>query len=245
MRSLDRRSTRMVALGLGLGATALLSLALLLGVPAETRAASPPVGAAVGVVSEQVGKGRPRPVAGAVVYLEGARVGAPRPVREPRVIQQRNLQFQPQVTVVMKGDRVEFPNKESNSVDHNVFSPGGPGKVGFDLGRYGKGKSESWVFTRTGDYDIYCNLHPAMKAKVKVVDTPYYATTDAAGAFRIAQVPVGDYVVRVWRPYSLEESSKVTVVAGADSAAALLKFTSAPSTPGRHKRLDGTRYPDY
>jgi plastocyanin len=184
-------------------------------------------------------------VAGAVVYLDGVKASAARPVRLPQTILQRNLQFEPQVTVVMKGDRVDFPNKESNSVDHNVFSPGGPGKIGFDLGRYGKGKSESWVFSRTGDFDIYCNLHPDMKAKVKVVDTPFYVKTDAAGAFRITGVPAGEYVIKVWRPYSLEVTGQLTVVAGADSAAVELKFTSAPSTPGRHKRLDGTGYPDY
>jgi plastocyanin len=227
------------ACGLALGLAAVLAAA------AAPASAASPTGTVAGRVTEQVGRSPAQPVAGAVVYLVGVKERGRRPARR-QTIQQRDLKFAPAYTVVMKGDVVEFPNNERNAVDHNVFSPREQGTTWFDLGRYGRGESNKYTFHRPGVYDIYCNIHPEMKAQVKVVENRFYATTGASGQFRLADVPAGTYEIRVWRPYAVEESAAVTVAAGAAAAPADLVFrTAAPSAPRRHRRIDGSRYPEY
>ena len=45
-----------------------------------------------------------------------------------------------------------------------------------------------------------------MLGVIVVVDTPYYAQADGAGAFAIKGVPPGDYELKVWH----ESASKMT-----------------------------------
>jgi hypothetical protein len=47
-------------------------------------------------------------------------------------------------------------------------------------------------------YSQLCNIHTDMLAYVVVLDTPFFAVTDASGQFRIAGVPAGQYHLVVW-----------------------------------------------
>ena len=133
--------------------------------------------------------------ANAVVWLE-----APNPPVVPAapriVLDQRNLTFSPHVLVVRVGTVVDFPNNDR--VFHNVFSFR-DGKR-FDLGMYPVGTMRQVRFDKPGLSRIFCNIHPQMAAYVVVVDTPYFASADRNGAFAIAEVPVGTYTYRAWRP---------------------------------------------
>jgi hypothetical protein len=52
---------------------------------------------------------------------------------------------------------------------------------------------------RPGPVRIDCDvLHTWMSAVIVVVTTPYFAVTDAAGAFALDRLPAGDYRVEVW-----------------------------------------------
>jgi len=134
-------------------------------------------------------------LANAVVWLE-----APNPPVVPAarriVLDQRNLTFSPHVLVVRVGTVVDFPNNDR--VFHNVFSFR-DGKR-FDLGMYPVGTMRQVRFDKPGLSRIFCNIHPQMAAYVVVVDTPYFASADRNGAFAIAEVPVGTYTYRAWRP---------------------------------------------
>ncbi len=37
-----------------------------------------------------------------------------------------------------------------------------------------------------------------MRGLILVLDTPYYAITDAAGNFRLTNLPAGHYVLKAW-----------------------------------------------
>ena len=149
-----------------------------------------------------------RPAANAAVWLEGG--DAPRVAAAKRVVlDQRNLQFSPQLLVVRVGTPVVFPN--SDRVFHNVFSFH-HGKV-FDLGLYPVGESKVVHFDRPGVSRIFCNIHPNMAAYVVAVDSPYFAVSDASGAFVIPDVPPGRYTHRAWRPGGADVSGTWTVSA--------------------------------
>jgi plastocyanin len=128
-----------------------------------------------------------------VVWLEAP--DAPRPREGRFVIQQRNMEFFPKVLAAPVGATVELPNYDR--IFHNVFSfsSGKP----FDLGLYPTGASKRIKLDRAAVNRLYCNIHPHMAAYIVAVDSPYYATTDKAGAFAIRGVPAGRYTYRAWR----------------------------------------------
>jgi hypothetical protein len=53
-------------------------------------------------------------------------------------------------------------------------------------------------FDQPGVSRLFCNIHPKMAAYIVAVESAYFATTDARGAFSIA-APQGTYTYRAWR----------------------------------------------
>ena len=150
-----------------------------------------------------------KPQANAVVWLEPD-VHAPRREGPRPVMDQRNLQFAPQVLAVQVGAKVDFPN--SDRVFHNVFSFKDGKK--FDLGVYPIGATKPVHFDKPGISRLFCNIHPNMAAYVVAVDSPYYAVSGADGTFTLAGVPPGTYTYRAWRAGGPELRGTVTVEAG-------------------------------
>src|SRR4029078_815115 len=103
------------------------------------------------------------------VHLESAAGARPRP-KTHAIIKQREKQFEPPLTVVVKGTTIDFPNEDK--IFHNVFSVSRAAR--FDLGLYKSGTAKSVEMKRAGVVDVYCNIHPDMIAKVKVLDNAYY-----------------------------------------------------------------------
>jgi len=127
------------------------------------------------------------------------------------VIDQKGLLFQPHVTVVQVGTTVDFLN--SDSVAHNVFwtSIGGNKKLGHNLGTWPKGERKSFKFDTPGAVPILCNVHPEMSAYLMVVPTPYFATSDQAGNYKIENVPDGSYTFTAWHEGAKNQSKPVAV----------------------------------
>jgi plastocyanin len=174
-----------------------------------------------------------------VVYLEGVPGPSPDLEKLRRSIRQRDQTFSPDLTVVVKGATIDFPNEDK--VFHNVFSLSEAAK--FDLGLYKQGESKSITFRRTGVVDLYCNIHPEMVAKIVVVDTAFFAVTGADGRFRLDGVPAGTYPVVAWQARGAPYRGEVTVTAGG-SAALDIKLVEGQVTK-THLRKDGTPYGRY
>jgi plastocyanin len=134
-------------------------------------------------------KGAPEP---SIVYVEAAPGTFPPPAAHARVDQQK-MQFLPYLLPVVVGTTVEFLNHDS--VNHNVFSPDGES---YNLGTWPKGETRSYTFKKIGVYTQLCSIHPEMEAFVVVVQNPFFASTDKAGNFKIANVPDGHYVLKVF-----------------------------------------------
>ncbi len=174
---------------------------------------------------------------GIVVYLENV-PGAAAPAGK-KEIHQKNLAFTPGLMVIVKGTTVEFPNDDK--VFHNVFSVSKAAR--FDLGLYKSGESKSVTFREPGVVDVYCNIHPQMVTKIKVVDNAFYAITGADGSFKIKNVPVGTYPAVAWFPRGNETRLSVSVTAG--GVASFSPTVSESASHERHLRKDGTPYGRY
>jgi plastocyanin len=176
--------------------------------------------------------------AGVLVYLEGVPAESSAPERRA-VIRQREKQFDPPVTIVVRGTTVDFPNDDK--MFHNVFSVSRPAR--FDLGLYKSGATKSVEMKRAGTVDVYCNIHSEMVAKVKVLDNAYYAITDDQGQFRIPGVPAGSVRVVAWLPTGDQATATVTVQTG-QVADVKLEVTAVEKRE-THTRKDGTPYGRY
>ncbi len=146
-----------------------------------------------------------------VVYVEAV-PGKTFPAPTQRVtIDQKGLMFVPHIMAVAQGTTVEFLN--SDSVAHNVFWPSisGNKKLGHNLGTWPKGQRQSFKFDNPGVVSLLCNVHPEMAAYVIVSPTPYFAETNAAGEFKIENVPDGAYTVTAWHEGAKNKSNPIKV----------------------------------
>jgi plastocyanin len=142
---------------------------------------------------------------GVVVWLEPIDGVAPRAASRTARMVQKDKTFTPHVLPVLVGTTVDFPNFDP--IFHNAFSNYN-GQV-FDVGLYPPTTSRSVRFTRPGVVRVFCNIHANMSAVIVVVNTPYYATTAANGAWEIPNIPDGDYQLRVFH----ERATPVTLAA--------------------------------
>lgn len=146
-----------------------------------------------------------------VVYVDTiAGKSFPAPTKNP-VMDQKGLLFQPHILAVQQGTTVEFLN--SDKVAHNVFwtNVGGNKKLGHNLGTWPQGEKRSFKFDTPGAVPLLCNVHPEMAGYVVVVPTPYYATTDKSGEYKIENVPDGSYTVTAWHEGAKNQSKPVNV----------------------------------
>jgi plastocyanin len=162
----------------------------------------------------------------AVVYLEGAFPGTPPgPPTTPAVMAQRKYQFAPGVLPVQRGTVVEFPNLDDEY--HSVFSYSKPRR--FDLGRYRKDESPAKLtFDQPGVVKLFCEIHEHMRGTILVLDTPYFARTDAEGRYRLEALPPGTWTIRAWIDEKTMWSVPVTLDTG---KTAHVDFPPAGPTP--------------
>lgn len=167
-----------------------------------------------------------KPLADAVVavYVKGTKATATGVTAE---IAQRSRQFQPQVTVIQTGTAVLFPNFDT--VRHHVYSFSPIQR--FEIKLYAGVPNTPLVFDKPGVATLGCNIHDRMLAFVAVVDTPYFARSDAAGRAQI-DVPAGKHRLTAWHPAMTETGAwveqPVAVEAAGGRQALKLPATALP-----------------
>jgi plastocyanin len=145
----------------------------------------------------------------AVVYLDAIPGKTfPAPTAHAKVDQVK-MAFVPHVIAVQVGTTVDFQN--SDTVNHNVFTPD-KCAGGFNLGTWAKGQVKSHLFDKACAAVLLCSLHQEMEGFVVAVPTPYFAVTDASGAYQIKDLPDGSYTVKVWHPRVKKEVVRTVAV---------------------------------
>ena len=134
---------------------------------------------------------------------------------KPLVMDQKSLLFQPHIMVAPVGATVEFLN--SDKVQHNIFWPAinGNKKLGHNMGTWPTGEKRAFKSETPGIVPLLCNVHPEMSGYIIVTPTPFYAESDDAGSFKIANVPDGSYTITAWHEGFKTQSKPVTVAGAA------------------------------
>jgi plastocyanin len=159
----------------------------------------PPVLDLVNVSGTVIGGGAIGPAA-SVLWLKRLDGPTPpaRPLRRPKIVNQKDKIFIPRVVAVPVGSRVDFRNDDE--FYHNVFSLSDAQK--FDTGLYAGGLLYSQTFTKPGPVELLCNIHASMIGYVVVVDTPYYTQPRSGGSFVLRNIPPGRYELETWHEAS-------------------------------------------
>jgi hypothetical protein len=84
------------------------------------------------------------------------------------------------------------------------------------------------VFPKPGIVALGCNIHDKMIAWVLVVETPWFARTNAAGQVTLKGLEPGAYTLRAWRSSMRKEpAGEPLEVGGGDPAPRQLRVPSA------------------
>lgn len=152
------------------------------------------------------------------------------------VMDQWGKQFTPYVLPIRVGTLVSFPNRDN--IKHHVYSFS-PAKR-FELKLYSSGTAQPVLFDKPGIVALGCNIHDWMLAYIDVLETPYFAKTDAQGHVGIDALPDGAYHVEVWHPRlrgNVTDFAQDVTLSGAKPTA--LQFTLPLK---REQRRDPPRY---
>ncbi len=127
------------------------------------------------------------------------------------ILDQQGCIYTPRVIGVRAGQPFDVVN--SDQTLHNVHAMPMQNQE-FNQGQLTKGVRLTRTFTVPEVMVRFkCDVHPWMAAYVGVVAHPYFAVTDAGGAFEIANLPPGTYTLEAWHERFGRRTAQVTISA--------------------------------
>ena len=184
-----------------------------------------------------------RSTEGVAVWLLPVQGKAPAPVPLLVRVLQKGKRFSPHVSVIGVGSTIDWPNLDP--IFHNAFSnfAGQP----FDTGLYPPGGTQRTRFQREGVVRVFCNIHSSMSAVIVVAPSPWFAASKPDGSFSIADVPPGEYLVKLWHERASETTLRAAerrITVSGDAALDAIAIAEAGfAAPPPHKNKYGLEYP--
>ncbi len=183
-------------------------------------------------------------VAGIVLVAEPQfELPARKPAHDAVIMDQRQMQFVPNILVIQSGTGVEFPN--SDQIEHQVYSFSAA--KAFKLSLYAGHKYPPVMFERAGLVVVGCNIHDHMIGYIYVTDSPYFGRSDASGQWSPHDLPPGNYRLIAWHPRMQEGGGTslqmpLTLTEGTPAVAAV--HLTQPLRPSTEHNGD-QRWADY
>lgn len=127
------------------------------------------------------------------------------------LVDQNNCSFQPHVSIIPIGSKVQLNNKDG--ILHNFHSfPDENEALNFAQPGTQKVKTLSEDAFEVGEiFPIKCDVHEWMNGIFAVVETPYATISVKGGSYKIANIPDGAYTVKIWHEYTGEKEKEVTI----------------------------------
>ncbi len=165
-------------------------------------------------LSEELIVGADGGVQNAVVYLAAIGKGKAWPA-ETVTLDQNGCHFDPHVVLATPDTEMEVLN--SDGILHNLHSYSKTNRA-FNVAQPGFKKKMKRKFASPEFVKVACDAHGWMKGYIVVREHPYYAVTDEKGAFKLEDVPAGDYELKVWHETLGKKTQKVSVSSGGEAA---------------------------
>jgi hypothetical protein len=157
------------------------------------------------------------------------------------VIDQRGCTYHPRIQGARVGQTLEVKN--SDQTLHNIHSLSTKGNT-FNSGQPMAGmvfkyqlKAEEVML------HVKCDVHPWMTGYIGVVGHPYYAVSDATGAFKIVGVPAGKQTIQVWHEKFGPLTMVVDVKAGATTNVDFAYAGTEKPAPAADLRMEELNIP--
>lgn len=176
-------------------------------------------------------------IADAVVFVQSLPPGVSAPTGSgTAVMDQIDEEFVPRILTIPVGTETHFPNHDQ--IHHHVYSFSRTKT--FEIPLY-KGETAPPVrFDQPGAVKVGCNIHDWMSGVILVVPTPFFASTDASGAFTLSGLPPGSYSIAAWHERSRTPVPATVQQVSASEGTAPITFTldlaPARARPARGRR---------
>lgn len=179
----------------------------------------------------------------------------------PPTIEARDCQFLPFVNIVRGQQNVRVVNMDPVMHDVQAYetsrlgprvlfnsplpmNPNHRKEVGPHSHRHlpGDAMEESIHLTKGRRiFVMQCGFHAYMESWALAVEHPYYAVTNADGAFAIGDVPPGEYTLMAWHPAGGLLEQKITVLPNGTTEAAF-QFKAATGRRSPHEMVEHPHY---
>ena len=148
-----------------------------------------------------------------VLSIENIKTGKAWDFPDRFVYDQKGCTFEPRIIIIKPKMAGEALN--SDSLGHNFHSIS---KAVFNVNKKIQPGSKMVVknnnIRKSGLVRVKCDIHSWMGGHWIVAKNPYTVLTDADGGFTIADVPAGEYTLKIWHETLGESKQKVVVTSG-------------------------------
>ncbi len=132
---------------------------------------------------------------------------------ERLVLDNRDCRFEPHVSVLTTGSTIVAAN--SDPLLHTVHYYGAlRGNLSLPV----QGIRRPKVVEEPGMIAVKCDVHGWMQAFIRVDAHPFHAVTGPEGAFRIPNIPEGEYMVELWHEKLGMQRTTIRIAAGKSTA---------------------------
>lgn len=111
-------------------------------------------------------------------------------------LDQKDCRYAPHIVLLPAGAELKIIN--SDGILHNIHTSSSKNPP-FNRAQPKFKKEIDEKFTSPETVKLACDVHGWMSGWLIVEDHPYYAVTDANGAFKITEVPPGNYELKFWQ----------------------------------------------
>ena len=149
-----------------------------------------------------------------VVFIEGAPGVKGNPRRE-NTLENIGCRYSPRVMAMQKGERLRLKNNDPKlHIPHSYIEE----KTVFNVSLPFRGTTidTTQKIRQAGILKVVCDTHAWMLAYIHVFDHPYFAMTDEHGAFAIANLPAGTYILKAWHENGGLKSQEIIVPESGD-----------------------------
>ncbi len=128
---------------------------------------------------------------------------------ERLVLDNRDCRFVPHAAVLTVGSTIVATNSDAVLHTEHFY-----GAHSINMALPSKDVSIDTVVTEDGMVIVKCDIHGWMQAFIRVDAHPFHAVSDAAGVFRILDVPAGTYQLELWHEKLGQQRVPVEVEGG-------------------------------